>query len=111
MSNVHPTPVDARRLSIWMSPRDLAQLCVIGLEHPQIKFEIVYGISGNKRAWFDNANAKRLGYRPQDDSEGYAEEILRNEKPAADPKTERYQGGTFVLAELGGDPSKPTPVL
>ena len=43
---------------------------------PDIRFEIVYGISGNRRAWYDNANAFRLGYRPQDDSELFAAEVL-----------------------------------
>src|SRR6188768_325917 len=108
IGNVNPEPVDKRRLSIWISPRDLAQLVTIGIEHPDIRFEIVYGISANKRAWYDNSNAHRLGYRPQDDSEKWAEAILKKEAPA-DPLIEKYQGGTFVQAELGGDPSRPTP--
>jgi len=78
----------------------------LAIDRPGIRFEIVYGISGNKRRWYDNSNAERLGYRPQDDSELYAEEVLRNEKPGADPRTELYQGGTFVLAEEGGDPTR-----
>ncbi len=109
IGNVNPKPVDKRRLSIWISPRDLAQLVGIGIEHPDIRFEIVYGVSGNRRSWYDNANAVRLGYRPQDDSEYLAEEVLRNEKPGADPIIERYQGGAFVLAEIGGDPKRPVP--
>ena len=109
LGNVNPEPVDKRRLSIWISPRDLAQLVTIGIEHPEVRFEIVYGVSGNKRAWYDNSNAHRLGYKPQDDSEGWAAEVLAKEPPVADPLIERYQGGTFVLAELGGDPSKPPP--
>jgi uronate dehydrogenase len=108
IGNVNPRPVDKRRLSIWISPRDIAQLVTIGIEHPDIRFEIVYGISGNRRAWYDNSNAQRLGYRPQDDSERWAEELLRADKPG-DPLVERYQGGTFVLAELGGDPSRSLP--
>ena len=47
IGNVNPAPIDKRRLSIWFSPRDLAQLVTIGIEHPDIRFEIVYGISGN----------------------------------------------------------------
>jgi uronate dehydrogenase len=109
IGNVNPRPVDTRRLSIWISPRDLAQLVGIGIEHADIRFEIVYGVSGNRRSWYDNANAARLGYRPQDDSESSAAEVLRKEKPAVDPIVERYQGGTFVLAEIGGDPSRPVP--
>jgi len=106
IGNVNPRPMDKRRLSIWLSPRDLAQLVSLAIDRPGIRFEIVYGISGNKRRWYDNSNAERLGYRPQDDSEAWAEEVLRNEKPGADPRTELYQGGPFVLAEEGGDPTR-----
>ena len=108
IGNVAARPVDKRRLSIWISPRDLAQLVCIGVDHPAIRFEIVYGVSGNKRSWYDNSNATRLGYRPVDDSEPQAAEVLAKEKPG-DALAERYQGGTFVNAEHGGDPSRPPP--
>jgi len=106
IGNVNPRPMDKRRLSIWLSPRDLAQLVSIAIDKPGIRFEIVYGVSGNRRSWYDNSNAERLGYRPQDDSENWAAEVLANEKPGADPGTEKFQGGTFVLAEDGGDPTR-----
>jgi len=109
IGNVNPKPIDKRRLAIWFSPRDLAQLVTIGIERPDIRFEIVYGISGNKRAWYDNSNAHRLGYRPQDDSELYATEILAHEKPG-DPTAEMYQGGAFVVAEEIPNPA-PLPRL
>jgi len=99
IGNVNPRPLDKRRLAIWLSPRDLAQLVTIGIEHPDIRFEIVYGVSGNKRSWYDNSNATRLGYRPQDDGEDYAEDVLAKEKAGADAKSEMYQGGTFVVIE------------
>ncbi len=99
IGNVNPAPIDKRRLAIWFSPRDLAQLVTIGIEHPEIRFEIVYGVSGNTRSWYDNANAHRLRYKPQDDSEVYAKEILAREKPGGDAKAEMYQGGAFVTAE------------
>jgi uronate dehydrogenase len=104
IGNVNPKPIDKRRLSIWFSPRDLAQLVTIGIEHPDIRFEIVYGISGNKRAWYDNANAARLGYKPQDDSEVYAAEILAREKPG-NATAEKYQGGVFCVAEEVPNPA------
>jgi uronate dehydrogenase len=109
IGNVNPQPLDKRRLSIWISPRDFAQLVGIGIEHPDIRFEIVYGVSGNLRSWYDNSNAARLGYRPQDDAETYAGTVLAKEKPGADPRAETFQGGSFVLAEIGGDPSRPLP--
>lgn len=106
IGNVNPEPIDKRRLSIWISPRDLAQLVSIGIDHPDIRFEIVYGVSGNKRSWYDNANAARLGYRPVDDSEAFAAEVLAREK-AGDARAERFQGGAFVHSE---EIENPTPL-
>jgi uronate dehydrogenase len=106
IGNVNPKPMDKRRLSIWLSPRDLAQLVSIAIDRPGIRFEIVYGVSGNRRSWYDNDNAERLGYQPRDDSEPWAEEVLSKTIPGADPRTEKYQGGTFVIAEDGGDPTR-----
>jgi uronate dehydrogenase len=96
LGNVGPVPLDKRRLSLWFSPRDLAQLVTIGIEHPDIKFEIVYGISRNTRAWYDNSNAFRLGYTPVDDSETFAAEVLAREKPGH-PVAETFQGGVFCV--------------
>ena len=88
IGNVGERPLDKRRLAIWFSPRDLAQLVTIGIEHPDIRFEIVYGVSGNTRSWYDNSNAFRLGYKPQDDAETYADEILAKET-AGDPRADQ----------------------
>jgi uronate dehydrogenase len=104
IGNLNPRPLDKRRLSIWLSPRDLAQLVSIGIDHPDIRFEIVYGVSGNKRSWYDNSNAARLGYKPQDDAETYAEAILAKEKPG-DPRAEMHQGGLFVHIEEVANPA------
>ena len=107
IGNVGVRPVDVRRLSIWISPRDIAQLVAIGLDHPDIKFEIVYGMSGNDRTWWDNANALRLGYVPADNSETYADEVFKeHSEDTGDPKADRHQGGVFVSTEFGGDPTK-----
>ena len=107
IGNVNPVPIDKRRLSIWFSPRDLAQLVTIGIEHPEIRFEIVYGVSRNTRSWYDNSNAYRLGYQPQDDAESYAKEVIESEKPGGDPIAEKYQGGTFTVVE---DVPNPAPL-
>jgi uronate dehydrogenase len=104
IGNVNAAPVDERRLAIWLSPRDLAQLVTIGVEHPGIRFEIVYGTSGNRRSWYDNANATRLGYRPQDDSERFATEVLARERPGH-PVAALYQGGDFTVVEQVPNPA------
>ena len=88
-----PRPRDPRDLAMWISPRDLAQLVAIGVAHPNVHFEIVYGVSGNTRSWYDNSNAERLGYRPQDNSESYAAEVLARANVGDELA---YQGGQFV---------------
>ena len=100
IGNVSHAPTDERRLAIWISPRDLAQLVGLGLDHPDIAFEVVYGMSDNKRAWWDNSNATRLGYRPMDRSEDYATEV-HSQQPgeAGDLLGDKFQGGMFVSIE------------
>ena len=104
IGNVNAKPIDKRRLSILFTPRDLAQLVSIGIDHPGIRFEIVYGVSGNARSWYDNSNAYRLGYKPQDDSEVDSKEILaRAEKEH--PVGALYQGGAFTHVEEVPNPA------
>lgn len=101
IGNVNRAPIDRRRLAIWISGRDMAQLVTIGVEHPGIRFEIVYGISDNQRTWFDNANAHRLGYRPQDRSEDHARAILQTSAPPGNEPADIFQGGGHCMAEGG----------
>lgn len=104
IGNVGDKPLDIRRLSIWISPGDLTQLIEIGLNHPELHYEIVYGASNNARAWWDNGNAYRLGYQPKDRAEDHAE--IAHAASAAqpdDPITAQFQGGTFCAHEFAGD--------
>ena len=104
IGNVDQRPVDRRRLSIWISPRDLVQLMRIGLEHPEIHFEVVYGISDNARAWYDNANAVCLGYAPADRAEDHAKGATEADLALApDPIGEQFQGGGFCTMEFTGE--------
>jgi uronate dehydrogenase len=66
IGNADPQIVDGRRERLWVSGRDLTQLIAIGLEHPAIECETVYGTSNCPDPFFPNAAALRLGYRPQD---------------------------------------------
>ena len=71
IGNVGDAPLDKRRLSIWLKPEDLVQLIRIGLEHPDIRFEIFYGASDNAAGWWDNSNARRFGYKPRQAPEDF----------------------------------------
>ena len=101
IGNVNRAPIDRRRLAIWISARDMAQLVTIGLERSKLHFEIVYGISDNARAWFDNTNAYRMGYQPRDRSETYAAEILQREGPPGNTPADIFQGGGHCMSEGG----------
>jgi len=89
--------IDERRLHTWLSPRDFLQLIEIGLTHPDLHFEIVYGVSDNPAPFFDNRNADRLGYRPQDRAlDHLADESLRDARPDPGSADGSYVGGHFV---------------
>ena len=104
IGNVTERPVDNRRLSIWISPRDFTQLVRIGLETPDLHHKIVYGVSNNDRGWWDNSVAEAMGYRPQDNSEEFAEAVLVEEaKRPVDQTAERFQGGSFAAAEFAAE--------
>ena len=103
IGNVGDKPLDKRRLAIWLKSEDLVKLIRIGLEKPDLLFEVVYGMSDNKRAWWDNTRALELGYQPEGKSEDYAEAVLAAEKPLTDQVAAYYQGGPFCSDEFDAD--------
>lgn len=100
-------PADRRRLAVWISWRDLAQLVEIGLRHEQLRYAVVYGVSDNERSFFDNSTAFDLGYAPQDNAEAFAAEILAG-VPAEDPDAvgSHVIGGHFANGEYDGSVSR-----
>jgi len=104
IGNVTDRPVDERRLSIWIKPEDLVQLIRIGLEHPDLHYDVVYGASDNARSWWDNETAYRLGYRPTGRAEdSSAAALAAQAQLPADPVGDRLQGGAFCSIEFAGD--------
>jgi uronate dehydrogenase len=104
IGNVADAPVDRRRLSIWLKPEDLVQLIRIGLEHPDISYEIFYGVSDSERGWWDNAAAFRYGYRPQGRAEDHRDQALAAQaKLPSDPIGDWYQGGPYCSDEFDSD--------
>jgi len=100
IGNNSPEPTNERLLSIWISHRDIAQLIGIGLDHPDLHYEIVYGVSANTRSWWDNSSAERLGYRPEDNAEDWAEEIMAKAPQDPDAPGADLQGGEFAAREI-----------
>ena len=110
IGNVGPCPLDVRRLSIWISPEDIVQLFRIGLEHPDIRFDILYGASDNEASWWDNSRARQLGYRPTGKAEDHrAQAEAAQAKIGPDPVGDLFQGGTFCSAEFTNDVKRAGP--
>jgi uronate dehydrogenase len=104
IGNVAEAPGNQRLMSIWLSPDDLLQLIRIGLEHPDLRYEVFYGVSGNERGWWDNEAAFRYGYRPSGNSETMRDAALAGEKDRkADPVGDYVQGGWFASQEFDGE--------
>jgi uronate dehydrogenase len=60
---------------------------------------IVYGVSANRDAWWDNSGAAHLGYVPKDSSEVFRARIeAAFPALAQDDPAKIYQGGGFVKA-------------
>jgi hypothetical protein len=99
-------PRDARALSTWLSPGDAGRLFEACLTAPSPGFRVAFGVSANTRGDFVSlAEARSLGYDPQDDAEAYAAEILAaggEPDPDRDPVL-AHLGGPFCLPALDAD--------
>jgi uronate dehydrogenase len=93
---------NARALGSWLSYDDLIQMVTRAIETPVTGFAIIYGVSNNDRAPVDNALASFLGYRPKDNAEQFAAQVLAD-MPAPDPTDpgQMRNGGPFDSVELG----------
>lgn len=95
-----PEPSDERMLSTWLSYGDFVRLVEVGLV-ADYHYEIVYGVSANRRSWWDNSRAFALGYRPQDDAERWARRMAgRRSVVAID---EQFQGGFYCSPDFTGE--------
>jgi len=96
-------PGSPRELMNWLSHADMVQLASRCVEHPGYRFVVVYGVSNNQRNRWDNARVDWLGYRPQDDAEDFAAQVLADPAPE-DPVAARFHGGIYCSREFVGDP-------
>jgi len=95
-----PRPLEFRHLSTWFGHEDFFHMITQCLEVPDVGYLAVWGISNNtRRYWNFGADEARLGYKPRQDAEIYAAEILKQTNPL-DPVAQRYQGGGFVTGDF-----------
>lgn len=98
-------PSESRHLLTWISHRDMAQLASRCVEHPAYHFIAIYGVSNNLRNRWDNTPVKFIGYRPQDNAEDYAAEVLAS-SPKEDPIAAQFHGGMYCPIEFVGDTTR-----
>jgi len=93
---------NSRALGTWLSYDDLIQLVQRAMDAPTTGFSVVYGVSNNDRAPVCNDNASYLGFKPKDNAEQFAQDILAQEPPIDknDP-AHTHHGGPFAAIELG----------
>jgi uronate dehydrogenase len=86
-------PETDRALATWLSPGDCVRMVEAALTAPDVGFAVIYGISGNTRAWWDLEPGRAIGYEPVDDAEQYAADIpVRDEDAAENARV----GGPFA---------------
>jgi len=93
---------NSRALGSWLSYDDLIHLVERAVDTPTTGFAVIYGVSNNDRSPVDNTGASFLGYRPRDNAEQFAEDILAN-APDPDPRDpdQMMHGGPFATTDLG----------
>lgn len=93
-----------RELSTFHHPQDLVQLIAIGAEHPDVRNEIVFGLSDNERTWWNNSRATQLGYKPIHKAQDHLEFAQEGEKNQPDDKvSDALQGGSMSSRDFCGD--------
>lgn len=92
-----PEPRDRRMLATWLSYDDLHRLVSACLSTQVLGHTIIFGVSDNAQVWWDNAQARHVGYVPQDSSEVFRDAVfaLTSAPDLSDPAVQ-FQGGAFV---------------
>ncbi|WP_308460686.1 NAD(P)-dependent oxidoreductase [Streptomyces sp. Ru72] len=105
-------PTELRHLATWLSPGDAVRLTDALLRAPGLRYATVNGISANTRAWWELNSARALGYKPRDDAERYAAELLASfggPLSPSDPDA-AYVGGRMAVRPHQTSASAASPI-
>lgn len=86
-------PRDARALSTWLSPGDLARLCLAALSAPRTGWAAVWGASANTATFWGRDDRAVIGWEPRDTADGWRSRLA--DAVTDDPWAELHQGGGF----------------
>jgi uronate dehydrogenase len=99
-------PAEPRHLSTWFGDDDLMQMIMACITVPDVGYMTVWGVSNNTRSYYDNTGAEKLGYRPRQNSEEFATQVLQQPNPL-DPIAQQFQGGGFVTGDYTPQNARP----
>ena len=93
-----------RSLSTWLSYDDLIRIVIQSTKIKKLGFEIIYGVSNNKRLNVDNTNATRkLNIDIKDNAEKFLNKLKQKLDIKKDNPGDQYLGGPFSIAKLESD--------
>ena len=93
-----------RSLSTWLSYDDLIRIVIQSTKIKKLGFEIIYGVSNNKRLNVDNTNAtKKLKINIKDNAEKFLNKLEQKLDIKKDKPGDQYLGGPFSIAKLESD--------
>ena len=100
-----PEPRDRRMLSTWLSYADLIRLVGAALTCTRPDHSIIYGVSANPTAPYDNRSSAQIGFHPQDSAEPYRAKVEAANPPYAPGAPEiATHGGVFATFGHFDDP-------
>ncbi|WP_414446997.1 NAD-dependent epimerase/dehydratase family protein [Burkholderia sp. 22PA0099] len=103
-------PLNQRQLSTWISYEDLNRLIWASITAERVQYRVVYGISNNSQAWWDNSGANHLGYEPLSRADDFADELVALESvlhPQGDESVSaQFQGGPWAADGYSADQGK-----
>ena len=79
------------------------------IKAPEVGYLAVWGVSDNTRSYYDISAVEQIGYRPVQNAEDYAPEILRQANPL-DPIEQTFQGGSFTTMDYTPPEDRPRPL-
>ena len=92
-------PTEFRHLSTWFGLEDLLSFTMRCIEAPRAGYTVVWGVSNNTRSYWTPTGSEALGWKPVQNAEDYAAEILAKENPVSEIGR-RYQGGNFAAIDF-----------
>ncbi|CAN5738180.1 NAD(P)-dependent oxidoreductase [soil metagenome] len=102
VGNADPLVGDDRRMRLWTSGRDLADLITIGFEHPDVRYDVVYGVSQCEGGLYANVRAGELGYAPHDDARDHLAPDFAPYERMRERDGRDFVGGPYVATALPG---------